>query len=1080
VTAEHATALDDGKDRATALFTWDEDAGASTSDLKFEQGDHIVVESESPGQGWMTGSIDDRVGIFPASHVEINEEPAPRELELGDSPVQRADDNCARLEIIMARLEEQLYAQAPIILSKTDCRNLLDRSSRRVDWALGALQLRLQYRHVEWDCCQAVSRCSGDIQRAGSMLREWRLLSLLAANMVLGSACVAILMLIAHADEETHLMWTCCYANALSLCVVNLYFFAFEQQSVLGTQPPRHARIALKRAEIDRPGPRTFQAVVSSLRVASLLASGDDDDDDEMDDDEDRLDNDMVRHASSNMEDIEITVSGPRVEMHTGDELICRIEMRWLESDTAICVAKDDPHALTLQPEFFQLPDARISNGRAVHIRTMDPAATVHDLIRRRQEPIQVPASAESSRHHCEWLRPLILRWIPAYACLSIYVSLTATEYGPYFSGGPYAIFLLFLLGVARVPFLGMYPDRAVLINVLRGEFDISMGYAHSMSPSRSIWFGSPAVWILMFALLLRGTMLTMPSTAFCAPDARPTIIVAGSSGSDVNDTVTDFGGISSKHISFLGAQVEEQDSQDVRNGEPPVFDDYAGEDLDAAVFGFTHGSSQQVRTTPPDSDTCDGMTPAWMDTLQMSGPCLHDDGTTDCSLPTAWEGPVPRKICLQTSPGESCGAFLPAVVQRCAHGHYRYKLPTPEATVINSGQLAVFHGSANITWDNVKVGTPSVLMGMVAGDIRVEYVSQAWTNGSPDEEEDESTAAVDADGKPADPQQLLMVRVRGSKFIAPAQTCPEANVSEAGRPSAQADVPVWPVTQNRRCDSAARIGRAVYGSTAEARAACERSDECQAISGPGACDGPGPWTLCRQADGQHSARPSCMHDKPAAAPPTLPSTCLREPFAANRSMPAAEPGERSSRTVVCAPRTAGRAYVMYTEEPAASRFDVGGKRAAGGMEGAQPPRLVSSVSVSPGSQAMEFSQHFVCVAYERGVGWVYDSGAVAHNAAGMLNVSSITFTPAASDVLVAAVEYGHTYHASYCLEDTPRTRVHRNSTGGAVPYDQWSDPAVIYPVVWFVLAVMLICDDPFFWGCNACRATGPHGLWCV
>ena len=109
----------------------------------------------------------------------------------------------------------------------------------------------------------------------------------------------------------------------------------------------------------------------------------------------------------------------------------------------------------------------------------------------------------------------------------------------------------------------------------------------------------------------------------------------------------------------------------------------------------------------------------------------------------------------------------------------------------------------------------------------------------------------------------------------------------------------------------------------------------------------------------------------------------------------------------------------------------------------------------------------------------MYDSIAAAENS-DMMNASAITFVPAASDVLVARIEYGRTHRATYCIEDTPPTRVHRNTTGGAAAYHQWSDPAVMYPIAWFVLAVLFICDDPFYWGCNACRATGPHGLWCV
>ena len=162
-----------------------------------------------------------------------------------------------------------------------------------------------------------------------------------------------------------------------------------------------------------------------------------------------------------------------------------------------------------------------------------------------------MPVPAVLSRHHCEFLRPLILRWVPGFCCLSIYVSLTATEYAPYFAGGPYAIFVLFLLGVARLPFLGMYPDRAVLINVLRGEFDIAMGFAHSLSPARVLFFGSPAVYIMVLCLLLRATMLTVPTTGFC--DLPLTIVGTGANASTQNSSYVPlsdqlgFGGLSAR-----------------------------------------------------------------------------------------------------------------------------------------------------------------------------------------------------------------------------------------------------------------------------------------------------------------------------------------------------------------------------------------------------------------------------------------------------------------------------------------------------------------------------------------------------
>ena len=149
--------------------------------------------------------------------------------------------------------------------------------------------------------------------------------------------------------------------------------------------------------------------------------------------------------------DLDLIVSSSCIDVRNAEGRVFRCEMRWM-GDASVALTERSRIAFT--PEFFQLDDG-LANGKTLSFRTAN-AAEIVGVIQRHKEPVQVPVPAVLSRHHCEFLRPLILRWVPGFCCLSIYVSLTATEYAPYFAGGPYAIFVLFLLGVARLPFLGM------------------------------------------------------------------------------------------------------------------------------------------------------------------------------------------------------------------------------------------------------------------------------------------------------------------------------------------------------------------------------------------------------------------------------------------------------------------------------------------------------------------------------------------------------------------------------------------------------------------------------------------------
>ena len=43
-----------------------------------------------------------------------------------------------------------------------------------------------------------------------------------------------------------------------------------------------------------------------------------------------------------------------------------------------------------------------------------------------------------------------------------------------------------------------------------------------------------------------------------------------------------------------------------------------------------------------------------------------------------------------------------------------------------------------------------------------------------------------------------------------------------------------------------------------------------------------------------------------------------------------------------------------------------------------------------------------------------------------------------------------------------------------------WDNADFFATIICFVVAVLIVCDDPFYWGCQRCQVTGPHGLWCV
>ena len=97
-------------------------------------------------------------------------------------------------------------------------------------------------------------------------------------------------------------------------------------------------------------------------------------------------------------------------------------------------------------------------------------------------------------------------------------------------------------------------PDGAGLINVLGGEFEIARGFPHSLRPARGLFFGSPAVYIMVICLLLRATMLTVPTTGFC--DLPLTVVGTGANASTQNSSYVPlsdqlgFGGLSARHTS--------------------------------------------------------------------------------------------------------------------------------------------------------------------------------------------------------------------------------------------------------------------------------------------------------------------------------------------------------------------------------------------------------------------------------------------------------------------------------------------------------------------------------------------------
>lgn len=67
-----------GERRTVALHSWNNDAGADAkTDLIFSKGTDIVVVSDQPGQGWLTGKLlgdaTNRTGIFPANFVTLTD-----------------------------------------------------------------------------------------------------------------------------------------------------------------------------------------------------------------------------------------------------------------------------------------------------------------------------------------------------------------------------------------------------------------------------------------------------------------------------------------------------------------------------------------------------------------------------------------------------------------------------------------------------------------------------------------------------------------------------------------------------------------------------------------------------------------------------------------------------------------------------------------------------------------------------------------------------------------------------------------------------------------------------------------------
>ena len=605
-----------------------------------------------------------------------------------------------------------------------------------------------------------------------------------------------------------------------------------------------------------------------------------------------------------------------------------------------------------------------------------------------------------------------------------------------------------------------------MLINVLRGEFDIAMGFAHSLSPARVLFFGSPAVYIMVLCLLLRATMLTVPTTGFC--DLPLTVVGTGANASTQNSSYVPlsdqlgFGGLSARHTSCThpGAPADGEDE-----GEEHSLGDYLGQELEG-VFSFQAERSQQIRTTPAPQNTCGAHgAPVWMDTLGWAGPCSHSDGTTDCSLPSLWEGPVARNLCFQDG-SESCSSVLPAMVQRCTHGRYLYRLPKPEATEIYAADAAL--SATNLTFKNDSVGRPPVPVGAVAGDIRIEHASSAFvgTTSPCEDDDEEETEPAAAPSRNSD--QLLVLEVHGTGFVAPSRACEEDEMTQQ---MTSATAPVewsWTRIMDRHC---VQMPHSHQFSTWRAAAdACERQNHCMGIS-DGGCDDrmPGQWRLCTFVRGGfRRQRDSCVYQKTT-------TTCSRDPFSNQNASDSKLQTPR--RRVVCGPRTTGRSWVMYTAEPRESRFGRAAKMASNPIATASVPDSSWSEAGLPFTSE-GFSEHFVCVSYDEAAGWVYDR--VVSTGGHALNVSTLPFEPARTDVLLGRVDFGRRVQGSFCTEDTPKTRVPRNSTGGALRYDPWEDSAFVWPLIWFALAVMLICDDPLYWGCRACQTNGPHGLWCV
>jgi hypothetical protein len=748
---------------------------------------------------------------------------------------------------------------------------------------------------------------------------------------------------------------------------------------------------------------------------------------------------------------------------------------------------------------------------------------------------------------------------VPAFSCVSLFLGITLTEYANYFTDPAWNGLLLFLwISTMRLPFLGLYPDRAVLINILRGEFDIEMGYAHSLQPQRILFFGLPALLILVFGVIMYWITLTVSTSGLCG---LPSLTVAseqcavnlGPDDAEFPDNAMSdrtlgpcarrsFGGVSPRSHSWKQSQECSRLSAAgcIESGEPAetlheevgneLPEDYTGyyayNGVDLPIltppfsvefipsgptglfeFASTTDSSAplQIRTAPYFGSAFNFSSPQlWLDTLALLGPCNLVDGRRSCSMPSLWEGPVPRRICIQTSADQPCASSLDAVVQQCPGRQYRYLLPSPSTTITNVGS-AMLSSDRRLSSVNHFVKECHTC-GNTGGTFRLSWAPGDESIGSPPialgVQDEISAMEISHGGAPGD-----------LCACTPPCECTPLSVRSVGWGTSQnlgfSSKSVWPPPPNAQLLSFFEVRGSAFVPPDSACAASWQvtppSDDVLTPPPPAPhCS----WTafdaMALEADGG-----------PVEAADF--ATRLAElAEVQNQSRRMELSATLNLRSVVCGPWNSGVGYIMYSRQSLVERFNSSGEHSLIQSVAVYPPDSGSWGRFWPGDAVqyttLRHRNHFVCVKSsppraKLGSTWTFDALGREPGAPAAL-LRTFAFTPTPTDVLVAQVDFGMDLaDAQYGLEPIPGSRLKRRGClfqtnsrpanseewmrmckegvgieeASDVAQDPiWTTSDFYGPIIMFLFAVFFICDDPFYWGCRCCQRTGPHGLWCV